>query len=318
MKGAIRDLLESTEALDMLAVQDVFGDNFQTRASWVDFLTSNLVGGLPTSHFQAAPSAWKVGSFQALYVACWIHHPVEKGTYMISLAGMARPGNVKDAMKNLLTTRKSSHLSGKGFSAKKRWHFLKGYEELLVQYELDNNAVPFLLLKAEGHGTGITGVVPHIKSWRHKVKHGEGLQASPALNNLARHNPLVAMRSAENYDKEYETLLKTLGFKDMKNTSVRQMFKSLCRETAFSDGIPSTASNKTVGEAIARYCSTPATTGMANRFNLNGKLTPGMLRSLQGLSDTLIKDNHHTGERVFQEVRVTPMELNASIRNFIA
>ena len=70
--------------------------------------------------------------------------------------------------------------------------------------------------------------------------------------------------------------------------------------------------------ALARYCDTPATTGIANRFNLNGKLTPGMINSLRGLSDTLVKDGANSGERVFQEVRVTPMELDGSIRNFIA
>jgi hypothetical protein len=316
MKGAIKDLLISTDPHEMLTVQEVFGDDFQTRDHWLEFITNNLVGGMPTSHFRAPANAWRVGSFQALYVACWIHHPVEKGTYMISLAGLRDPTIVKTAMKDQLSSRKSSHLSGKGYSAKKRWHFLKGYEELLVQYEGDSTGTPFLMLKSEGHGTGIGSVVPHLQSWRHKVKHGVGLQASAALNNLAKTNALIALRNAENYDKDYESLLKLLGFKDLKNTTVRQMFIALCRTSGFHNGIPSTASNRAVGEALADFCH--ANSANNSRFNLGGKLTLGMIASLRGLSATLLRDTHHTGERVFQEVRVTPMELDGSLRNFIA
>lgn len=319
MRGAIKDLISSTDAAEQLIVNDVFGPDFQTVNDWLEFLTNNLIGGLPTSHLRAPASAWTVGSFQALYVACWIYHPVEKGTYMLSLADMARPEIVKEAMKKKLSSRKSSHLSGKGFSAKKRWHFLKGYEELLVQYEFDALGTPFLLLKSEGHGTGITSVGPHLKSWRAKVKTGQGLQASAALNNLAATNgALVALRNAENYDKDYEKLLKALNFKDKKNTTVRQMFQALCRETGFTGSVPSTASNKAVGQAILAFCVNPAVTGANSKANLNGGITPAMIQSLRGLANTMARDNHHSGERVFQEVRVRPVELDAAIRTFIS
>lgn len=81
-----------------------------------------------------APSCgWTASDFHALYIACWIFYPVEKGTFMIPLTAQQRK-NVKSGYQNL-DPRWTSPLHKHGRSAAKGWKFLKGYGELLVQME---------------------------------------------------------------------------------------------------------------------------------------------------------------------------------------
>jgi hypothetical protein len=210
MNGEVGAFISSTTPMDMDLKRSIFSDRFQDMTSWRSFLRTQL-NSTVAARLSASAANWRVESFHALFIACWVHHPVEKGTYMIDLAGLsvAQRDNIESAYKSLCSSRKSSHLGGSGRSASEKWDFLQGYKELLVQYEAITGR-PYLFLKAEGHTTGLSGIVPHLQSYLHKRKTGEGLQASPFLNAVAVATPgLVEPRAAENYDKGYEKLLKS-------------------------------------------------------------------------------------------------------------
>jgi hypothetical protein len=74
----------------------------------------------------ATAQQWQLPTFQALYVACWLHHPVEKGTYLIDLSGVpvGQMAILNAAYQQHLSGRRSSHLSGAGRSAGAGWEFL--------------------------------------------------------------------------------------------------------------------------------------------------------------------------------------------------
>jgi hypothetical protein len=87
-----------------------------------------------------------------------------------------------------LQSRPSSHLSGKGASAHEGWHFLRGYEELLLQIEGENTGSPYLMLKCEVHplepGFSLSTIL-HGLSWAVKEITVAGMTASPELNQLS-------------------------------------------------------------------------------------------------------------------------------------
>ena len=127
MHGQIAELIASDFRHNQDIVRDVFGPSFQDISAWRSYLRATLNDNVSAQLGAPAPR-WGVDSFQALFIACWIHHPVEKGTFMIDLAGLNVPqrGVVKAAYDKHLTGRKSSHLSGSGRSASKGWAFLNG------------------------------------------------------------------------------------------------------------------------------------------------------------------------------------------------
>ena len=136
-------------------VQSVFGPAFQTPHGWANFLDRHIPMRDVEILLRRSPGFWNRENFQALYAACWIFHPVEKGSYMIQL-GAQEYANVKGAYERLLGSgdlqaRISSHLSKKGASAHEGWAFLQGYGELLVQIEGEQTGAPYLFLKCEGH-----------------------------------------------------------------------------------------------------------------------------------------------------------------------
>ena len=224
MNGLIAGLIASHKPTDQLQVRRVFGPKFQDLVAWRTYLRTTLNSNV-TDQLRAPLPRWSVKSFQALFVACWIHHPVEKGSFMINLAELSNDQRsvIEQAYNKHCYGRMSSHLSESGRSASKGWEFLQGYKELLVQYE-STKGKPYLFLKSEGHNF-ISGIVPHMRSWVHKKKHGVGLEASPALHALA--HPVSAWagpiedRAAENYGKGYEKLLKELGLKGKKSRRER-------------------------------------------------------------------------------------------------
>ncbi|VAW79453.1 hypothetical protein MNBD_GAMMA15-1805 [hydrothermal vent metagenome] len=316
MKGKIASFLTSTAATDRAQVKRVFGPKFQDISGWRSFLRTTLNSNV-SSQLSAAPARWSVKSFQALYVACWVHHPVEKGSYMINLGHLstARRKVIEDACREHCYGRKSSHLSGAGRSASKGWEFLQGYKELLVQYE-STKGQPYLFLKSEGHTTGITGIIPHMKSWVHKNKHGFGKLASPSLNALA--SPVsawsgaVESRAAENYAKGYGKLLKKVLGVSGRQMTVREMMKLLFAKTRFP--APSnfaTANNRQLGLLLARF------TYAGSRYRLKGTITPDMINDLRRLAGTLQKDGDKHMSRVFREIRATPTEIDQSLAVFL-
>jgi hypothetical protein len=152
-------------------LETVFEKGFQTPAGWRSYLDDNLPGGAfgtLTKLSTLSPAQ----AFQALYVACWIYRPVEKGSYMIPLLSVHAP-LVGQAMEKL-PSRWSSHLSETNpHSAGAGYAFLKGYSELLVQLEVDpGTKAPYLFLKTEGHGAMSFA---HVASFIAKTFGGEGL-----------------------------------------------------------------------------------------------------------------------------------------------
>ncbi len=317
MNGQIAGLIVSPVATDREQVRRVFGPKFQDIASWRSFLRTTLNSDVSAQ--LAAPIArWNVKSFQALYVACWIHHPVEKGSYMISLDQLSN--NQRDviemAYKKHCSGRKSSHLSGKGRSASKDWNFLAGYKELLVQYEATKGK-PYLFLKSEGHTTGLSGIIPHMQSWVHKNKHGVGKQASPALNALA--NPVSAWagaiegRAAENYAKGYGKLLKDVLKLSGKRVTAREMMKALFQLTNFQApaNFETTHTNQQLGALLTQFCSTGVTAQRAQQ-----SITMDMITDLRKLAQSLNDDGAIHMARVFREIRANPSEIDASLDVF--
>jgi len=324
MDGQIGTLIGSTDPADRKVVQDVFGASFQSMGNWRSFLRVQLNANV-SAMLRAPLGSWKVESFQALYIACWIHHPVEKGTFMLSLQDVsdAQKTVIRNAWETHCTGRKSSHLSGEGRSASKGWAFLNGYHELLVQYET-TTGTPSLFLKAEGHTTGIDGIVPHMKSWLHKRKHGVGLEASPSLNALAAHNALVEGRAAENYAKGYGKLLKDVLNLRGKQVTVRQMMAALFNRAGYADPMLNTAMlagarNRQLGDGLDRYCAAASHVGAGGlRYRANGVITQDMINDLRKLAASLRADGDVVVPRVFREIRLTAAQADQSLAAFYA
>ncbi len=215
-----------------------FAPPFRSKEGWLRSLEEKFgAGGGVGALLDRGPLS--ITDFHALYIACWLYFPVEKGSYMIRLTDAQRT-NVR-AGYGLLGARISSHFEGHGRSAARGWNFLQGYHELLVQMEGGGKNSPgedkYVFLKAEGH----TVTSPsHIRAWYHKKTHGTGLMASPTLHAAAS-SPLAAgpagaasgavvtERAAENFDNEYKALLKFLGIYDARKamTTVQQALASV-------------------------------------------------------------------------------------------
>ena len=324
MRGHIADLIGSPYPADRQNCRDIFGPNFQTIVQWTDFLDDNLRNTSVVQQLTTATAQqWSRTTFQALYVACWLHNPVEKGTFLIDLSGLtaAQLSILRNAFTQLLSSRASSHLSGAGRSAGKDWRFLRGYDELLVQIET-LKGVTYLMLKSEGHQVSLTGVIPHVASYAHKVRTGEGKQASPALHAYSNLNGATVMgRAAENYAKGYEALLKWLKLKG-KMITIREVMFALFRKTHYppNTGVIYTqftnATNAALGLQLRGYV-TAASGRNAGAFNGGGKVTAKMLADLSTMADVLVADGTRNTDRVFMEVVATPAEIDASIQYFI-
>ena len=317
MNGQIAGLILSTVATDRAQVQKVFGPNFQDMASWRSFLRTTLNSDV-TAQLSAPIARWNERSFQALYVACWVHHPVEKGSYMIKLDQLSdnQRDVIEQAYKKHCSGRKSSHLSGQGRSASNDWNFLIGYKELLVQYEA-TKGTPYLFLKSEGHTTGVSGIIPHMQSWAHKNKHGVGKQASPALNALA--SPVSAWagaiegRAAENYATGYGKLLKNVLKLSGKQVTAREMMKALFQLTNFQapPNFQTTQTNQQLGALLTQFCNTGVTPQRAQH-----SITMDMITDLRKLAQSLNDDGAVNMARVFREIRASPAEIDASLDVF--
>lgn len=324
MNGGFGSILMAAKGGSWIArrtISDVFGDDFQEWGGWVEMLL-NLRGGL----LNRRGHLWTRQGFQALYVACWIHHPVEKGSYMIQL-DQNQYANAREAYDHLLSNgalqaRISSHLSGHGASAHEGWNFLKGYGELLIQIEGDQRTGHYLFLKCEGHAleSGLSwSTVMHLASWAKKSVTGSGATASPELNELATKAPtLVEGRAAENFGNSYKKLMKQLGLSG-KMVTVADVVEKLHEKAGFNHGLPDVIKNDTQllgqsmlgsGGYIALF-KRQADVLKKKNVDFDEKAE----KELKTIAERMAASSPHTQQH-YNEVRVTPLEVNTSLQQF--
>jgi hypothetical protein len=212
-------------------------------------------------------------------------------------------------------------LDGKGYSAANGFDVLKGYKELLVQMPVIDGK-PCLYLKAEGSGTDLKGVVPHLVDYAHKVRTGSGRVNSPHLAALSQQAPkLVEPRAAENYSPTYKKLLNQLGLPGGSEVTVQQMATALFTQAKFEPVAGSSiqeftkkASNRQLGLALLNYCAA-AEAHNAHQVP-NEPMSPKTLSALRGVANSLIADGRVQRGRIFREKTVTPAELDGVMNNF--
>lgn len=323
----LSQLLDSSHPLLRSGRSQVFSDKLQTREAWSSFIHERL-GAKPSDKLKEHPKSWSTDTFHALFMAAWAHRPTEKGAYMIDLSSLpeAQRDGIKKACKDNGTYRISSHLSKNGYSASKNFEMLKGYDELLVQHE-KLNGKDYLYLKAEGHTTGISGVVGHTEAYVHKKKHGVGLERSPYLGAMAQAVPeLVTQRAAENFSKPYGELLNRIGLKGKKVT-VRETADRLFQLSGFtppgaSDAASHTksADNEQLGRSLKAYCDHVEKRGGRDRHVGDGHavLTDELLNELRTLGDNLIADGPVVQSRVYHETILQPHDLDKAARDLSA
>jgi hypothetical protein len=305
-------------------VQAVFTTDFQTTSGWRSFLDKYLIG--QASKLLARRAVWwSRGSFQALYVACWIFHPVEKGSYMLYLEP-AQYAIVKEAYDRLLMegglqSRISSHLSKTGASAHVGWSFLQGYEELLIQLEGEDDGSPYLFLKCEGHALdGPISSAAHLWSWVVKGVTGAGATASPALKEFAAGDDgLVEARAAENFSNSYKQLHKALGLKG-KMVTVADVVEGLWAKCGFRDSIPANikGNSRLLGQHMLGRL------GYLNVFERQRAVlkqagvdfTPEVANELQKLAERLVSTAQPHAQQHYHEVRLTATELDQALGVF--
>jgi hypothetical protein len=305
-------------------VQSVFGPDFQNPQGWADFLDRNIPMRDVEILLRRSPGFWETENFQALYVACWIFHPVEKGSYMIQL-GPQEHANVTGAYQRLLGSgdlqaRISSHLSGKGASAHEGWSFLQGYAELLVQIEGERTGAPYLFLKCEGHAMdGMISTLKHCTSWLVKIATGAGQTASPALNNLAKGSTTVEARAAENFGKDYKKLQKKLGLSGTE-VSVADVVTQLWKKAGFTHALPAAVVGNThqLGRAMLGPQGIIAVlrkqSGPLKKAGID--LTPELEKELKELAERMVATAVAHPQQHYHELRVTPRELTQALTAF--
>jgi hypothetical protein len=314
-------MITSSHPAEIEARNKIFSKGFQSEQDFARFLKVEL-GGSVAAKLKEPASNWSVTTFHALFVASWLNQPTEKGTYMIDLSHLPpeQVAEVRKAYEQNLYSRPSSHLDGGGRSGSKGFKFLKGYKELLVQMpEIETK--PYLLLKAEGHSTGLSGVIPHMLAWGQKIMTGEGRLRSPELHALA-HNEtgLVERRAAENFSKQYASLLKQLGLSG-KTVTVHEMAGKLFEKTGHVppqvdqlDEFLKEATNAQLGTALKSFCSSLSDQHGAR--DAEAWITNEMLDELDKIAASLLSDPQGQRGRVFREIYAKPEDLDRTIGAF--
>jgi hypothetical protein len=239
----------------------LFEPPFHLASGWIDLFEGRLSGGATGVLGRMTREVGAAEPFQSLFIACWMHHPVEKGSYMIPIPRHLVEGVRSSA--NGLSGRWSSHLSGSlQRSAGANYRFLKGYSELLVQIETDRvTQVPYLFLKTEGHGAFS---LAHLSSFVTKVRTGAGNTQSEALNRLASHPEWgITPRAAENFSKGYEGLLGNVGLKG-KVIDAAQAIPAICEKLARKVALENASVwNQWLAKQAADPGATPTNVGLA-------------------------------------------------------
>jgi hypothetical protein len=312
-------------------IHQIFQTQFQTLAGWQSYWSPRANAISPI--FQKPGSSWSAADFQALYIACWLYQPLEKGSFMIPIPHVQQQ-RLTDAMAKL-PSRWSSHLSEKNArSAGQNYNFLTGYSELLVQFESERGSPSrSLFLKTEGHGSLS---LAHLSSYITKSRTGKGNTASAALHNLATQNQFgIKERAAENYEKPYEELLKYLKLPKAVCTAedaILTIFRKLkTKATPIYDVvIDEIELGIFVGARISKVqLATLVTAVIVPTINQpglrQGKFITAVKKAetaLLGLAECLVDDALDVTvaevPRVFHEVRVTLEVLDTTVRDFIA
>ncbi len=335
-------------------VEKIFTPEFSTARKWRDYMLDKFGGGMTVNTILDKTSGWAASDFHALYIACWIFYPVEKGTFMIPLTAQQRK-NVKSGYQNL-DPRWTSHLHKHGRSAAKGWKFLKGYGELLVQMEGGGKHTqeiePHLFLKCEGH-TAFT--VAHLKSYFEKKSTGKGAVANSALQELAKNQAMLGMdqglgiteRAAENYSNPYKALLVAAGLTGKTKTvheAVANFYILLDAEGRTRSGITPPLNSLVAMKGLQAAVGQNGVGGLDNEdlakmieevllpFALAARgatggsakgtaLIKAMLEAeddLKKVAQQLREDAKNTGQakslRYFQEVVLAPFCLNSGLR----
>jgi hypothetical protein len=331
MLGAMGSIIKAASEGSPTArerVKGVFTEEFHTISGWKDMLDT-FPGWSVTTLLGRRGAWWDRRCFQALYVACWIFHPLEKGTYMLMLESAEHEGNVTDAFDRLkasgeLQSRISSHLSEHGASAHKGWHFLKGYHELLLQVE-GQPGQRYLLLKCEGHPLeGGMSQVKHLASWAVKIFTGAGQQASAELNNLAKDSQNVELRAAENFSKAYEKLLVQLKLSGRifsnKLVTVEEMADRLHKKAGFPNGLPDALKKNThlLGEAMLGPQGYIAVWKLKkDDLKKKGiKFNDAVETELVNVAKRMKETASTHPQQHYNEIRVTARELDSALRVF--
>lgn len=291
-----------------LAFHNIFTQNFRIKANTVQFVNARIQGTF-ANQMTNPYAQWNIHTFHALFVASWIYHPTEKGTYFISCPNNKQA--VANACEAHLKKRISSHLSGKAYSAAQGWGFLNGYNELLVQVE-GNIGNPTLMLKAEGHTMGLA----HLKSQLVKSKTGAGLTVSEKFHAVAQASQNMESRAAENFDKEFNNLLKILYPRRLgytrRNLKTVDIVRELFQQTGHFAQIPPNPTNQQLADAIDVF-------RMSGRLLKGKNFSQGLLNELYSLSASLkapIRRNEAASANVFKEVHINSAQLANSFQNF--
>ncbi len=326
-------------ALSNVRMSQIFEPPYVHHSGWQSLFAGSgplRNGATGVINQMASGTSGSLSLFHSLYIACWIHRPVEKGSYMISLEPWSpnRLTGIRAAYENL-GKRWSSHLSETGRSAGQGFRFLRGYHELLVQIETDRRTnTPYLFLKAEGHSAAS---LAHIFSFVTKYFTGKGNTQNRFLNSYAESGrlPIVA-RAAENYSKAYEALLSNLGIVG-KVVSVDLVIPSILdkleRKTSLADETAVWANwkaNRAAGKA-ADFTSKKLAQLIKDvilptisKANLGNGRHVTILREARGdlarLADDLLKDAENCdmlpAQRYFQEIRLSAQMVDNSLISF--
>ena len=336
MNQELRRLAQLIAADDVGWNQALFVPPFTTLGGWIDFWHRRR---LSVSILLRKPGElWSVGDFHALFIACWLYHPVEKGSFMIPLPSPLHRTLVQAAM-GKLEARWSSHLSKQGArSAGQGFAFLKGYHELLVQYEETQARNPSLFLKAEGHSAAS---LAHVVSWVKKSFTGAGATVNPDMNTAGRlHHGGIQARAAENYDKAYEKLLDYHGFEgtQVQVAELLPMVATKLREKGFQyrfalEGEEPYQSVRALSRLrgvtirkqllldLLTQCIIPTVERVPEKkseyVDKVRKALPALRDVVEGLERDLADPETAAAPRVFAEVRVTFDQLDRTIAAFV-
>jgi len=328
MRGEIGSLIRAASlgaATAQERVRTVFTDDFQTSRQWKMFLDRYIPAGNVLSLLNRVGSFWEMENFQALYIAAWIYHPVEKGSYMLKLESARQYANVREAYDRLMRSgelqpRISSHLSKKGASAHEGWNFLRGYKELLIQLEGEQGGSPYLFLKCEGHPMeGVVSTAKHVFSWGVKTVTGAGATASAALHDLATDSSNVELRAAENFGGAYKSLLKELKLEG-KRVTVADVVDRLWSACGFRQGIPANVKGDT--RLLGQFMLGPQ--GCIRVFELQRdqlrrnkiNFTPDAAQELRKLAERMTSASVSHPNQHYHEIRMTAADLNTALAVF--
>jgi hypothetical protein len=160
----------------------------------------------------------------------------------------------------------------------------------------------------------------HGLSWAVKEVTGAGMTASPELNQLSKSSSNVEQRAAENFSKSYKKLLKSLKLKG-KNVTIIDVVEQLHQKAGFRHGIPASVKANTHG--LGRAMLGPS--GYIALFKRqsavlkkNGvKFNSAIEKELVDVANRMVATAVAHPQQHFNEVRVSPTELNSSIQAFM-